>query len=82
MGSRSRVGSAHHPNHGGRSPPYKTPVEDVLPVSLDIRNRKHFQSLGLALVIDKSGSMNETQGGRSKIELAVEASSAAIDSLS
>jgi Ca-activated chloride channel family protein len=61
---------------------YKTPVEDVLPVSLDIRNKKHFPSLALALVIDKSGSMNETQGGRSKIELAVEAASAAVDSLS
>jgi Mg-chelatase subunit ChlD len=61
---------------------YKTPVADVLPVSLDVRKKKHFPSLGLAIVIDKSGSMNETQGNAVKIELAKEAALAALDSLS
>src|SRR5436853_7518430 len=61
---------------------YKTPVEEALPVSLDIRNKKHFPSLALVLVIDESGSMNEQQLGRSKIELAQEASFAAVDALS
>ena len=61
---------------------YKTPMEDVLPVSLDIRNKKHFPALALVLVIDQSGSMNEDQLGRRKIELAIEASSAAVEALS
>jgi Mg-chelatase subunit ChlD len=61
---------------------YKTPIEDVLPVSLDIRNRKHFPTLALVIVIDRSGSMNERQLGRAKIQLAAEAASAAVDTLS
>jgi len=61
---------------------FKTPVADVLPVSLDVRKKKHFPSLALAIVIDKSGSMNEHQGNAVKIELAKEAAIAALDSLS
>src|SRR6185369_324661 len=56
---------------------YKTPVEEVLPVSLDVRQKKHFPSLAIALVIDKSGSMLG-----SKIEMAVEAASVTVDFLS
>src|SRR5215471_552622 len=61
---------------------FKTPVSEVLPVSLDVRKKKHFPSLALAIVIDKSGSMNEHQGNAVKIELAKEAALAALDSLS
>jgi Mg-chelatase subunit ChlD len=61
---------------------FKTPVADVLPVSLDVRKKKHFPKLALAIVIDKSGSMNEHQGNAVKIELAKEAAIAALDSLS
>ncbi len=60
---------------------YKTPVEDMLPVSLDVRRKKHFPSLGLVLVIDKSGSMGQPLAGMSKFELAQEAASAAVDFL-
>ncbi len=56
---------------------YKTPVEETLPVSLDVRQKKHFPSLALALVIDKSGSMSGD-----KMKLALEAASAAVDFLS
>ncbi|MCI0490909.1 MAG: VWA domain-containing protein, partial [Blastocatellia bacterium] len=56
---------------------YKTPVEETLPVSLDVRQKKHFPSLAIVLVIDRSGSMS---GG--KIQLAVEAASATVDFLS
>ena len=56
---------------------FKTPIEQTLPVSLDVRQKKHFPSLALALVIDKSGSMLGT-----KIQLALEAASAAVDFLS
>jgi len=56
---------------------YKTPIEDTLPVSLDVRQKKHLPSLALALVIDKSGSMEGT-----KMQLTREASSATVDFLS
>ena len=56
---------------------YKTPVEETLPVSLDVRQKKHFPSLAIALVIDKSGSMLG-----SKMEMALEAASATVDFLS
>ncbi|HET9532854.1 MAG TPA: VWA domain-containing protein [Blastocatellia bacterium] len=56
---------------------YKTPVEEVLPVSLDVRQKKHFPSLAIVLVIDKSGSMSGT-----KMQLALEAASATVDFLS
>jgi uncharacterized membrane protein len=56
---------------------YKTVVEEVLPVSLDVRQKKHFPSLALALVIDKSGSMSGL-----KIQLAVEAATATVELLS
>ncbi|MEW6212370.1 MAG: VWA domain-containing protein [Acidobacteriota bacterium] len=56
---------------------YKTPVEETLPVSLDVRQKKHFPSLAIALVIDKSGSMSGM-----KMELALEAASATVEFLS
>ncbi|HJQ27016.1 MAG TPA: VWA domain-containing protein [Blastocatellia bacterium] len=56
---------------------YKTPIEETLPVSLDVRQKKHFPALALVLVVDKSGSMLG-----SKIEMALEASSATVDFLS
>ncbi|HVF91504.1 MAG TPA: VWA domain-containing protein [Blastocatellia bacterium] len=56
---------------------YKTPVEETLPVSLDVRQKKHFPSLAIVLVIDRSGSMSGE-----KIELALEAAYATVDYLS
>jgi len=56
---------------------YKTPVEETLPVSLDVRQKKHFPSLAIVLVIDKSGSMSGD-----KMELALEAAYATVDYLS
>lgn len=52
---------------------FKTPVEKALPVYMDLRGKKEIPSLGLILVIDKSGSMGGGSGGYSKIELAKEA---------
>jgi Mg-chelatase subunit ChlD len=56
---------------------YKTPIEETLPVSLDVRQKKHLPSLALVLVIDKSGSMAGT-----KMQLTEEAGSATVDFLS
>ncbi len=40
---------------------------------MDLRGKKEIPSLALVLVIDKSGSMSESSGGYSKVELAKEA---------
>ncbi|MEK6406551.1 MAG: VWA domain-containing protein [Acidobacteriota bacterium] len=56
---------------------YKTVIEETLPVSLDVRQKKHLPSLALALVIDKSGSM-----AGSKMQLTQEAASATVEFLS
>ncbi len=52
---------------------FKTPIEKALPVYMDLRGKKEIPSLGLILVIDKSGSMGGGSGGYGKIELAKEA---------
>ena len=61
----------------------ETPVEEALPVSMDIRNKKNFPSLGLVILVDKSGSMSGTLpgSGRQKVELAAEAAVAALEVL-
>lgn len=52
---------------------FRTPVERALPVYMDIRGKGEIPSLGLLLVIDKSGSMSESSYGITKMDLAKEA---------
>ncbi len=65
---------------------FGTPVEDALPVSMDVRKLRRFPGVALALAIDYSGSMNmASQNGstnQSKLELAHEAADRAVDTLS
>jgi len=58
-----------------------TPVEQALPVHMDLRGKKKIPSLGLVLVIDKSGSMSETSGGVCKVDLAKDAAAQAVSVL-
>ena len=60
-----------------------TPVEEALPVSMDIKNKKNFPSLGLMMLVDKSGSMSGILpgSGKQKVELAAEAAVAALEAL-
>ncbi len=51
---------------------YKTPVEDLLPVNMDLEDKKHFPTLAMVMAIDRSGSM-AGQGAASKIGMAKEA---------
>lgn len=51
---------------------YKTPVEEVLPVQMDLINKKYLADVAMVIVIDKSGSMSFASGGRQKIDLADE----------
>jgi uncharacterized membrane protein len=58
-----------------------TPLEDVLPVSMDVKGRASHSNVVLLLVMDVSGSMSEGPDGATKIVLAREAASGAIQQL-
>ena len=53
----------------------RSPIEPVLPVSLDPNSKQDTPDLALVMVIDRSGSMSETTGAsdRTKLDLAKEA---------
>ena len=59
----------------------RTPLEELSPVSMQRRGARAQSSVALALVIDASGSMNESVAGVSKMDLAKESAMAAIDLL-
>jgi Ca-activated chloride channel family protein len=58
---------------------YKTPLESVLPVAIDVSQTVVMPSLALVLILDKSGSMASLQGRRDKITLAKEAALGVLD---
>ncbi|SHJ47743.1 VWA domain-containing protein [Paramaledivibacter caminithermalis] len=60
---------------------YKTKLEEILPVDMEMKIKGEVPNLGLMLVIDKSGSMEGGEFGTSKIEIAKEAAIKAVNSL-
>jgi uncharacterized membrane protein len=58
-----------------------TPVEEALPVNMELSNKRYFPSLSMALVIDKSGSMSAQSKGISKMKLAATACKEAVQIL-
>ncbi|PID85999.1 MAG: hypothetical protein CSB13_05225 [Chloroflexi bacterium] len=51
---------------------YKTPLEEMLPVEMQIKDQERFPSVSIVIVIDRSGSMEMQEGGMEKIQLAAE----------
>ena len=60
---------------------YKTPLEKVLPVNMDLKGKKEIPDMAIVLIIDKSGSMTEGRGGITRLDLAKEAAARTLDSL-
>ena len=58
-----------------------SPLEELLPVTIDVRNRMDLPTTALILAIDKSGSMLETDYGVSRMALAREAACSALEVL-
>ncbi len=58
-----------------------TPLEDALPVTMDVRHRLAIPSMAIILVIDTSGSMGAFGTQLSKVELAKETAQSVIDLL-
>jgi Mg-chelatase subunit ChlD len=60
---------------------YGTPLEDTLPVDMQIKDEKRRPSLSIVFIIDHSGSMSETSSGIAKLELAKEAAARSLELL-
>lgn len=61
---------------------YGTPIADILPVDLNIRQRKTFPSTSICIIIDASGSMGMFEDGMPKIRLAGRAASETVKMMS
>ena len=62
---------------------FKSPLEPVMPVSMELRKEHRKLSLAIVVVLDRSGSMGMTvPGGRTKMELANLATAQVLDLLS
>ncbi|WP_208588826.1 VWA domain-containing protein [Gracilibacillus suaedae] len=55
---------------------FKTPIEQILPVDMELKGEKELPSLGLSIVLDKSGSMSGN-----KMALAREAAARSVELL-
>jgi uncharacterized membrane protein len=60
---------------------YDSPLEETLPVEMQIKDEQRRPSLAMVFIIDHSGSMSETSGGVGKLELAKEAAARSVELL-
>jgi Mg-chelatase subunit ChlD len=60
---------------------YRTPLEEALPLEMQIKDEQRRPTLSIVYIIDHSGSMSETSGGIAKVELAKEAAMRSIELL-
>ena len=61
---------------------HKSPVEDILPVSLELRREHRKFPMAIAVALDRSGSMTmPVDGGRTKMDLADQATAEVLDML-
>ncbi|GIV85122.1 MAG: VWA domain-containing protein [Candidatus Roseilinea sp.] len=61
------------PNSYGVGGYFKTPLEETLPVEMQVKDPKRFPSVSIVVVMDKSGSMSAIENGVTKMRLAAEA---------
>jgi len=60
---------------------FDTPLETILPVNMELKDKRNIPDMGLMIVTDRSGSMEEARYGISKLELAKEAAIRAVEVL-
>lgn len=60
---------------------YSTPIERLLPVSMDLKTEVRIPSLAVIIVLDKSGSMSSRSQGEQKLSIAKRAALSAIEIL-
>lgn len=58
-----------------------TPLENILPVDMELQGENEIPTIAMMLVIDKSGSMSAGNGVVTNLDLAKEAAVAALDNL-
>ena len=74
------TGGEHSYGPGGY---YKSPLEAIMPVSMELRREHRKLSIAIAIVLDRSGSMAvPVAGGKTKMDLANIASAQVLDMLS
>ena len=61
---------------------HKSPVEEVLPVTMEMREQQRRFGLAMAIALDRSGSMQMSVGNETKMQLADRGAATAIELLS
>lgn len=78
-GGYAMVGGVNSFGPGGY---FRTPIEEILPVNMDLTRKGYMPSIAICLVVDRSGSMGcMVAGGVNKLEAAKYACSLVVDLL-